>query len=153
NGSARPFWVSARKSRRSSFSARTATSPTSRSPRCTTAPWVPSRPRCAAPCRNSARCSPNLFSPRPAGERVGGEGKARAPPPPRLPRGERGARRLAALRQETIMESCGHRQELLLDYLYDLLETTERHALEEHLAQCRACQDALEKARRQQVLL
>src|SRR5579883_2128566 len=51
------------------------------------------------------------------------------------------------------MESCGHHQTQLLDYLYDLLEPDARRTLDEHLAGCAACQAALALARRQQGLL
>jgi alpha-2-macroglobulin-like protein len=51
------------------------------------------------------------------------------------------------------MASCEQNQPQLLAYLYDLLETEERQALQTHLDQCAACQAALERAKRQQKLL
>src|SRR4029077_6849044 len=43
--------------------------------------------------------------------------------------------------------------EQFLAYLYDLLEPTERQALETHLGQCVPCQAALAHSRQQQQLL
>ncbi len=51
------------------------------------------------------------------------------------------------------MDRCQLFQDLLLEYLYDLLEGHERQSLETHLAGCPACQAALVKAKNQQRLL
>ena len=51
------------------------------------------------------------------------------------------------------MHSCESCQAQLLEYLYDLLESADRQALESHLAGCATCQAALTKARSQQSLL
>jgi hypothetical protein len=51
---------------------------------------------------------------------------------------------------ETIMHGCQGCQDLLLEYLYDLLDDPERQGLEAHLAICPICQAALPRAREQQ---
>lgn len=51
------------------------------------------------------------------------------------------------------MERCKQCQDLMLEYLYDLLEGAERQEFLDHLGQCAACQAALERARGQQKLL
>src|SRR5262245_863240 len=51
------------------------------------------------------------------------------------------------------MARCNHCQAQLLEYLYDLLETADRQALEEHLKACNACQAALLQAQAQRQLL
>jgi anti-sigma factor RsiW len=51
------------------------------------------------------------------------------------------------------MQNCEGHQNLLLDYLFDLLEDGERRALEDHLAGCAACRGALAKNKEQQRLL
>jgi hypothetical protein len=51
------------------------------------------------------------------------------------------------------MDNCGRCQNLLLDYLYDLLEGDELWAVEEHLKHCPTCATALEQARQQKLLL
>jgi hypothetical protein len=51
------------------------------------------------------------------------------------------------------METCEHCRSQLLEYLYDLIDGEERHALEAHLEQCASCQAALATARAQQQLL
>ena len=50
------------------------------------------------------------------------------------------------------MLNCEGCQNLLLDFLYDLLEPAEREALQAHLATCPACPAALAKVRQQQGL-
>src|SRR4051812_25838105 len=49
------------------------------------------------------------------------------------------------------MASCEQCQDLLLDYLYGLVE--EESEIRAHLETCPACQSALEKARQEQQLL
>ena len=51
------------------------------------------------------------------------------------------------------MHGCHDCQELMLEHLYDLLEEADQQALRAHLADCPACQAALEKVRAQQQLL
>jgi hypothetical protein len=51
------------------------------------------------------------------------------------------------------MPTCADCHELLLDYVYGLLEDTEVEGLQSHLAGCAACQEALAAARAQQNLL
>src|SRR5437867_3777442 len=51
------------------------------------------------------------------------------------------------------MHNCETCQSELLSYLYDLVEASERHSLEEHLRSCPTCQAALDKARGQKSLL
>ena len=46
------------------------------------------------------------------------------------------------------MANCQQYQAQLLDYLYDLLEADEQHALQDHLNLCAACQAALTAAER-----
>ncbi len=45
------------------------------------------------------------------------------------------------------MTSCTWNDELLWDYLHDLLDPSQVHQLEEHLASCSSCRDALDVAR------
>src|SRR5262245_23873102 len=54
---------------------------------------------------------------------------------------------------EATMLGCHGCQELLLDFLYDLLDQADQRPLLDHLAGCPACQAALESARAQQKLL
>ncbi|MFO0926636.1 MAG: zf-HC2 domain-containing protein [Gemmataceae bacterium] len=54
---------------------------------------------------------------------------------------------------EMTMLGCHGCQELMLDFLYDLLEEADQRALRDHLAGCPGCQAALEKARAHQQLL
>jgi hypothetical protein len=54
---------------------------------------------------------------------------------------------------ERAMHSCEGCQNLLLDYLYDLLEGIERQEVQAHLQTCPACQIALAKVQKQQDLL
>jgi anti-sigma factor RsiW len=51
------------------------------------------------------------------------------------------------------MRSCAECSELLLDYLYDLLDEQEAQQVRDHLATCADCQDALSEAKKQQNLL
>src|SRR5947209_5439061 len=51
------------------------------------------------------------------------------------------------------MRSCETCQGQMLEYLYDLLEDSERQPFEEHLVSCPGCQTALRQAREQQNLL
>ena len=51
------------------------------------------------------------------------------------------------------MHTCETCQSLMLEYLYDLLDESERQPLQDHLAGCAACQAALQQARQQQNLL
>ena len=51
------------------------------------------------------------------------------------------------------MHTCETCQTVLLEYLYDLLDESERQPLQDHLAGCAACQAALQRARQQQQLL
>jgi hypothetical protein len=51
------------------------------------------------------------------------------------------------------MHGCNGCQELMLEYLYDLLDSADHQALEAHLAGCAACQSVLQKVQGQQHLL
>lgn len=51
------------------------------------------------------------------------------------------------------MQKCQDYQNLLLEYLYELLETEEQSQMDEHLAQCDTCQEALRKTQQQKNLL
>src|SRR5437763_458901 len=51
------------------------------------------------------------------------------------------------------MQSCEAYQAQTLEYLYDLLEDSDRQAFEAHLAVCAPCQAALDRARGHQRLL
>ena len=51
------------------------------------------------------------------------------------------------------MRSCEDCQAQILEYLYDLLETSERQQLQAHLDACPACQEALRQGQAQQGLL
>jgi len=51
------------------------------------------------------------------------------------------------------MHGCHGCQEVLLDYLYELLDEQEQREVEKHLAGCSTCQQALQVARSQQQLL
>ena len=51
------------------------------------------------------------------------------------------------------MSICEHCQNLLLDFVYGLLEESELQELREHLTSCPSCQAALEKAQQQQTLM
>ena len=51
------------------------------------------------------------------------------------------------------MANCEHYQAQLLGYLYELLETNDQRALQDHLMQCAACQAALMRAERHKKLL
>src|SRR4051812_44631535 len=51
------------------------------------------------------------------------------------------------------MDGCAPYQALMLDYLYDLPESNERQALQQHLEQCVICPDLMIRARSQQKLL
>ncbi len=51
------------------------------------------------------------------------------------------------------MHSCEAAQNLLLEYVFDLLDDGERLAVQEHLAGCAACSAALARTQQQQRLL